>query len=478
MSPSASVRTGAIVLAAGRSKRFRSSTPKVLHPLLGRTLAEHVLQALRGMPRSVRPSEVVVVTPPGGEVEAALGAGDYPFALRFAVQREPKGTGDAARIGLSRLSKPQEVLVLAGDAPLLQPATLAELARARRARRAACGVLTAILDDPGAYGRVVRAPDGRIDRIVEAPDASSAERAIAEINTSTYVFDAAALARALPKLRTDNAQDEFYLTDAVRLLVNDGVVAVTGDPGDALGANTRGDFALVSRVMRARIVEDLLDRGVTVADPDTCYVDAGVTVGAETVLLPNTHLEGSTRIGGGCEIGPSVRLVDTAVGAGATVTFAVARSARIGPGAQVGPFASLRAGTVLGRNAKIGTFVETKAAVVGEGAKVPHLAYMGDVTIGRRSNIGAGTITCNYDGTDKHRTEIGDDAFVGTNNSLRAPVRIGTGAYTGAGSVVTRDVAPGEMVFGVPARPAPQDPKRRARAGTGRRTRRGRETKA
>lgn len=444
---------GAIVLAGGRSKRFRSEAPKVLHPAAGRPLIAHVLGALGGVHVSTPIDAVAIVVPPGGEVEAAVGSLDLPFELRFAVQDPPLGTGDAARIGLEVLEGADEVLVCAGDVPLVRPESLSGLVEERRSSGAAVALLSAMLDDPGSYGRVVRS-DGEVSGIVEAKDASAEQLGIGEINVSVYAFSADALRKALPRLSDDNSQGEYYLTDAVGILgAEAGIAAVVGAPEEAQGMNTRTDLADVLAVLRRRKLDELMASGVTVIDPGATYVDVGVTVGADTTLLPNTYLEGSTRIGSGCEIGPEARLVDTEVDDGAAVTFAVARDARIGPGASVGPYASLRSGTVLERGAKVGTFVETKEAHIGTGAKVPHLAYMGDVSVGERSNIGAGTITCNYDGEHKHRTTIGDDVFIGTNNSLRAPVDVGDGAYTGAGSVVTHDVASGELVFGNPARP-------------------------
>lgn len=444
---------GAVVLAGGRSMRFRSEAPKVLHPAAGRPLIVHVLEALRGAHGTVPIDAAAIVVPPGGEVEEALGSLDLPFELRFVVQDPPLGTGDAARIGLEALEEVDEVLVCAGDVPLVRPESLSGLVEERRSSGAAVALLSAVLDDPGSYGRVVRS-DGEVTAVVEAKDASAEQLGIGEINVSIYAFSADALRKALPRLSDDNSQGEYYLTDAVGILgAEAGIAAVVGVSEEALGMNTRADLAEVLAVLRRRKLDELMASGVTVIDPGATYVDVDVAVGPDTTLLPNTYLEGSTRVGTGCEIGPEARLVDTEVEDGAAVTFAVARDSRIGPDVSVGPYASLRPGTVLERGAKAGTFVETKEAHIGEGAKVPHLAYMGDVSVGARSNIGAGTITCNYDGEQKHRTTIGDDVFIGTNNSLRAPLDVGDGAYTGAGSVVTHDVGSGELVFGNPARP-------------------------
>jgi bifunctional UDP-N-acetylglucosamine pyrophosphorylase/glucosamine-1-phosphate N-acetyltransferase len=455
-------KTGAIVLAAGRSRRFRGAQPKVLHPLAGRPILGHVLETLREVHRTAKLSSVCVVVPPGGLVERAMGGARLPFEVTYAVQKDAGGTGAATAIGLRKLGPADDVIVLAADMPLVRASSLLGMVRAVREDAAAGVLLSAISDRPLPYGRVVRGST-TITRIVEARDATPDELAIRELNLSTYAFSREALASALPRITTDNAQGERYLTDAIGVLIGDGalVTSVAGDVDEALGTNTRGDFAHVARVVRERIVDDLMDAGVTVLDPDTTYVDAGVRVGADTVLRPNTSLEGATTIGEGCEIGPFVRLVDTTVADGAGVTFAVAVGSKIGAGAEVGPFASLRAGTVLRKGAKAGTFVEMKEADVGEDAKVPHLSYMGDVRIGPRTNIGAGTITANYnpfelapDGSTKHRTTIGADAYVSSDTVFVAPVRLGDGAQTGAGSVVTRNVKGGELVYGVPARKA------------------------
>ena len=452
---------GAVVLAAGRSKRFKGAQPKVLHPLCGRPIVAHVLDTVREMHRTARISSVCIVVPPGKQIERALAGNKYPFAISYAVQKEPRGTGDATAIGLRKLDASDEVLVLAGDVPLVRAESLVALVRARREAKAAGAMLTAVLPDGGPYGRVLRA-EGWIAGIVEVRDATPEQAAIREINTCVYAFERSALARVLPRLRTDNAQGERYLTDVIGSLIADGqhITSVEGDAADVLGTNTRAEYAAVARIARERIVNDLMDAGVTVIDPDTTYVDAGVVVGVDTVLHPNTYLEGATKVGSNCEIGPSTRLVDTTVGDGATVTFAVAREAKIGPEATVGPFATLRPGTTLARGVQVGSFGEMKNAQVGEGVKVHHFSYLGDVTIGRGTNIGAGTITCNYDGKAKHATKIGEDAFIGSDTILVAPVRVGRGAYTGAGSVVNRDVAPGALVYGVPATP------KRRRAGT------------
>ncbi len=425
-------------------------------------MVSHVLETLRQVHQSMPIGQVCLVVPPGRDVERALTGEKYPFKIVHAVQKDPKGTGDATRLALRKLdgapggrgvSPMNDVLVCAADMPLIQAESLTGLVRARRENDAAASVLTA-MDGPASFGRVLRTGDW-ITGVVEVRDATPEQLAIREVNTCTYAFRRDALERVLPKLRRDNAQGEFYLTDAVGELVRAGdeLTSAEADAEEVVSANTRAEFAVLARVARLRVVGDLMDAGVTVIDPDTTYVDAGVECGPDTVLRPNTFLEGKTKIGSGCDIGPGVQLVDTVVGDGAVVTFAVAREAKIGPESSVGPFASLRPGTVLAKGAKAGTFAELKNARIGEGAKVPHFSYLGDVTVGRGSNVGAGTITSNYDGKDKHPTTIGDDVFIGSDSILVAPVRVGSGAYTGAGSVVTKDVPPGGLVYGVPAVP-------------------------
>ncbi|HVE91554.1 MAG TPA: bifunctional UDP-N-acetylglucosamine diphosphorylase/glucosamine-1-phosphate N-acetyltransferase GlmU [Actinomycetota bacterium] len=469
-SPARKPRVGAIILAGGRSVRFRSATPKVLHTAAGRPLVVHVLETLREVHRRQKISRACLVVPPGGAVESALAGIGLPFDLEFAVQKQPRGTGDAARGGLGPLKDCDEVIVLAGDAPLVLAGSIGGLIAARRRRGAGAAVLTARLEDPRSYGRIVRR-GGRIEAIVEERDATPEQRQISEVNASCYAFARDSLAAELPRLRASNVQRELLLTDVIgRLAAKGGVTSREGEPGEVLGANTRRDFELVTSILRRRVLDSLMDAGVTVVDPATTYVDAGVSVGPDSVLHPMTFLEGATRVGAACEIGPAARLVDCDVADGARIAFAVARSARIGPRVEVGPFASLRPGTVLHEGSKAGTFVEMKNADVGEGAKVPHLAYMGDVTIGRGSNVGAGTITCNYDpfkpgpdGSTKHRTEIGEDVYISSDTMLVAPVTLGDGSRTGAGSVVTHDVPPGELVYGVPARPrAPSEPREAA----------------
>jgi bifunctional UDP-N-acetylglucosamine pyrophosphorylase/glucosamine-1-phosphate N-acetyltransferase len=435
------VSVAAVVLAAGKGTRFHSERAKVLHQVGGRTLLRWVLEAIRPLDLD---RVVVVVGHQAGEVTAEAEAAGLP-SLRTVLQADQRGTGHAVRVALAAdaLDGIDTVVVLPGDAPLVTTEVLGELAR-RHARPAAM-VVTA-LDDPTGYGRVLRDADGRVLRIVEERDASDAERALREVGTSMYAFHVEMLRAAISSLSTDNAQGEEYLTDVIGLLASEGAVrTLPAPPGVVAGVNDRAELASAGAVLRGRILDRLMRDGVTVVDPAATYVGADVAVAPDAVLLPGTHLEGATVVGAGAAVGPNSRLVDSTVEAGATVTYSVLLSASVGPGASVGPFAYLRPGTRLEAGAKVGTFVEVKASVVGEGSKVPHLSYVGDATIGRHVNVGAATVTANYDGYAKHATVIGDGAHLGVDTMLVAPVTVGERAYTGAGSVITKDVPDGAL---------------------------------
>ena len=448
-------RLAAIVLAAGLGKRFRSaSTPKVLHPAAGEPLIGHVLRAVSALPGLDR---LIVVVGHGKEAVSAAVRARRPDAV-FVEQAAPRGTGDAVNACREALEGfDGQVMVVSGDSPLITGGTLAaQLAEHRRAG-AAVTALTAVLDDPTGYGRIVREADGSL-RIVEEADATPAEKRITEVSMCFWCFERAPLFEALALVTADNAQGEYYLPDVVPLLARAGGRVATfpaPDPAETLGVNDRRQLAEATRHLRGRKVDALMAAGVTIEDPAVTYVDALVEVGPDTVLKPLTFLEGSTAVGEGCVIGPSARLIDTTVEAGAEVSFAVVRSAVIGPGAQVGPFSSLRPATRLAERSKAGSFVEMKASTVGPGSKVPHLSYIGDTEIGAGVNVGAGTITCNYDGEAgvKSKTVIGDGVLLGSDTMLVAPVTVGERAMTGAGSVVTRDVAAETVVVGAPARP-------------------------
>lgn len=434
-------RLAVVVMAAGKGKRLRSALPKVLHPVCGKPVLRHVLEAAR----KTRPDRLIVVVSHGSDrVEDAVRS--WGIDATFVDQGEPLGTGHAVMAAEKAVGRAADVLVLPGDNPLLTPDMLRDLLRLHRRRTPAATVQSTVLPDATGYGRVIRDGD-RFERIAEESDATARERDVREVATSVYVFRRPDLFRALPKVGRENRQNEYYLPDVLPILVEAGedVRAIAHDFGGVLDVNSREALARVTAEMRGRINEDLMASGVTLVDPDRTYVDAGVRVGADTTILPGVHLEGDTRIGAGCEIGPDARIVDSRVDDGASVTYSVVRGSRIGPEATVGPYASLRPGTVLARKAKAGTFVEIKNSRIGEGAKVPHLAYVGDATVGKGANVGAGTITCNYDGYDKHRTVIGDGAFIGSDTMLVAPVRVGRNAVTGAGSTITRDVPDGAL---------------------------------
>ena len=433
-----------VVLAAGEGKRFRSALPKPLHRAAGRPLLWHVLAAAAGLGAE---RTVVVVGRSADEVRAAVGS--FGFGqVSFAVQQELRGTGDALAAALPLLPADGEVLVLYGDTPLLTAGTLERLLAAHRSGGAQATLLTARLKDPTGLGRVLRGPDGAVTGVVEERDATAEQRAITEINAGFYVFQRRAL-DGLARLEPDNDQGEYYLPALVPLLLEaGGRVASSEAPADeVLGVNDRAQLAAATAVLRRRTLERLLAAGVTVVDPATTYVDTDVDVGQDTVLEPLTFLEAGTRIGAGCTIGPNTRLVACRVDDEATVIQAVAVQSHIGARAMVGPFAYLRPGVELGPGGKVGTYVEVKKSSIGRGSKVPHLTYVGDAEIGEDVNVGAGTVFVNYDGERKHRTVVGDGAFIGSDTMLVAPLTIGDGAQTAAGSTITKDVPPGALAI-------------------------------
>ncbi|SDY03101.1 bifunctional UDP-N-acetylglucosamine pyrophosphorylase / Glucosamine-1-phosphate N-acetyltransferase [Micromonospora pattaloongensis] len=433
-----------VVLAAGEGKRMKSALPKVLHPLLGRTLVGHVLAAAA----PVGAARTLVVVGHGADQVTAHLAEIAPAATPV-LQAQQHGTGHAVRIALEAAPESEgTVIVLNGDVPLLRAETVTALVEAHERAGAAATVLAAEVADPTGLGRIVRDPAGGLERIVEERDASADERRIREINAGIYAFDAARLRGALGKLSTDNDQGEEYLTDVFGLLAADGqavAVHVAADANETLGCNDRVELAGLRRLLRDRINEGWMRTGVTIADPMTTWIDVTVTLGRDAVIDQNTQLRGATAVAEGATVGPDVTLVDTTVGVGATVLRSHATGAEVGDGASVGPYAYLRPGSRLARKAKVGTFVETKNAEIGEGTKVPHLSYVGDATIGEQSNIGAATVFVNYDGINKHRTVIGSHARTGADNMFVAPVQVGDGAYTAAGSVIVSDVPPGAL---------------------------------
>jgi bifunctional UDP-N-acetylglucosamine pyrophosphorylase / glucosamine-1-phosphate N-acetyltransferase len=446
--PAAVGAVGAVVvLAAGQGTRMRSRTPKVLHRLGGRSMLGHVLAAAAPLGAA----RTVVVVGSGREVVTEHLAEIGPDVVPV-VQDQQLGSGHAAAVALDALGELSgAVLILNGDAPLLRAATLAELVQAHRDAGDVLTVLTAEVDDPTGLGRIVRDDAGAVRAIVEEKDADPAQRAITEVNAGVYIGDAAAVREALTRVGSGNQQGEQYLTDVLGLLVADGA-AVGGhraaDAADTLGCNDQRELADRRRTLNDRVLDDLMRAGVVVVDPMTTWVDVTAEVAAEAVLHPGTQLLGATTVAGGAEVGPDSTLRDTEVGEGAAVVRSHCQLAVIGPAASVGPFSYLRPGTQLARGAKVGAFVETKNVQVGEGSKVPHLSYVGDATIGAHSNVGAATVFVNYDGIAKHHTTVGDHVRIGSDTMLVAPLTIGDGAYTAAGSVITTDVPPGAMGVG------------------------------
>ncbi|MGV9244556.1 bifunctional UDP-N-acetylglucosamine diphosphorylase/glucosamine-1-phosphate N-acetyltransferase GlmU [Streptomyces sp. NPDC003710] len=434
-----------VVLAAGEGTRMKSATPKVLHDICGRSLVGHVLAAAR----ELKPENLVVVV---GHAREKVGAhlAEIDPGVRTAVQAEQNGTGHAVRMALEELggSVDGTVVVVCGDTPLLTGETLRRLAGTHHEDGNAVTVLTAEVPDATGYGRIVRDGTGAVTAIVEHKDASDAQRAIREINSGVFAFDGQLLAEALKKVRTDNSQGEEYLTDVLGILRSAGHrvgASVAGDHREIAGINNRVQLSEARRILNDRLLTEAMLAGVTIVDPATTWVDVTVTFEQDAVVQPGTQLTGATHIGEGAEVGPNSRLKDTRVGAGARVDNTVSDGAVVGPQASVGPYAYLRPGTRLGVKSKVGTYVETKNASIGEGTKVPHLSYVGDATIGEYTNIGAASVFVNYDGQDKHHTTVGSHCRTGSDNMFVAPVTVGDGAYTAAGSVITKDVPPGSL---------------------------------
>jgi bifunctional UDP-N-acetylglucosamine pyrophosphorylase/glucosamine-1-phosphate N-acetyltransferase len=421
---------------------MRSSTPKMLHPVCGRPMVAWPIIAAR----EAGAGRVAAIVSPGRDLSAGL-----PEGVETVEQPQPDGTGGAIRAALPLIEESETVLVLSGDVPLISTATIADLLQAHEASEAAATMLTIELDDPGAYGRVVRNEAGEVERVVEAKaagDADPTQLAIREINAGTYVFDAAPLAAALKNLSNDNAQGEYYLPDVFPALREAGrtvAAHLADDLAVTMGINNRVDLASVEVEARRRLLEAHMLAGVTVVDPASTWIDAGVEIAADARIEPGVSLRGATAIGEGAVVGPLSTLIDSSVGPGSQVLHSYLVECDVRAGCSVGPFAYLRPGALLEDKAKAGTFVEIKNSRVGEGTKVPHLAYVGDAEIGPGSNLGAGTITANYDGFRKNRTVIGRDVRIGVDTMLIAPVKVGDSAYTGAGAVIKDDVPEGAL---------------------------------
>jgi len=432
-----------VILAAGQGTRMKSRMPKVLHSLAGKPLIEHVLRTAQ----AVHPATVTMVV--GHEAESVRSFVGKRQNMGWVVQEPQLGTAHALQQAEPCLAGKQGTLILlSGDVPMLKPTTLQRLVDTHQTARAAATVVTAIVDRPYGYGRIVRTR-GRLARIVEERDASPEVRQIREINGGIYAFDLAPLFDALRGIASQNAQGEYYLTDLVAIYRRRKLRVETllvENPQEIRGINSRTELAEVSRIVRQTKNEELMAAGVTIIDPATTYIDPDVQVGADTVIHPGVAIEGQTRIGAACEIHSHVRIVDSDIADKVVIQdFCLILGSRIAENASVGPFAHLRPESVVGERAKIGNFVELKKTTMGPGSKANHLAYLGDATIGAKVNVGAGTITCNYDGTSKHPTVIEDEAFIGSDTQLIAPVRIGKGAYVGAGSSITEDVPPGAL---------------------------------
>jgi len=438
--------TSIIVLAAGKGTRMRSDRAKVLHRAGGRSLIEQVLRASQAL----RPAQLVVVVGHEAEDVGAIAAG---LGAQTVLQQPQRGTGHALQVARRAIRKSAKfALVVPGDAPLLRTQTLAALLDTHRRGEAAATILTAELADPAGYGRIVRDSEGRVQAIVEDKNATPDQRALNEVNSSMYCFTLEKLWPCLTLLRPNNVHRELYLTDAISLLRqrNERVIAqIVPDPREILGCNTRAQLADADRAFRARKAAELMDAGVTIYLPETVVIDPEVTVGPDTVIEPGAQLLGKTRVGARCQIGAGSILHDMRVDDEAVVRpHTNADSSHIGSRAQVGPFARLRPGADIRAGARVGNFVEVKNSVLHEGVKAQHLTYLGDATVGRDSNVGAGTITCNYDGFAKHHTTIGSRVFIGSDTALVAPVRIGDGAYVGAGSVISENVPPDALALG------------------------------
>ena len=431
----------AIILAAGFGKRMKSKRAKVLHPIAGRPMVTYLVERSRELGIH---KIVVVIGHQAPQIKEILA----PYNLEVVYQERPRGTGDAVlqtKETLARAHGP--VLVLNGDAPLITAPTLRRLIKTHEADQAILTLLTAVIDRPAGYGRVVRSKNSRIRRVVEEKDATSSEKSVREINTGFYIVDKDYLFKSVKTLKANNRQGEYYLTDIIGMAIHQrmrvSVVRLDEGTEEVLGINSRMDLASAEKIMRKRILLQHLRNGVTLMDPDTTWIDAGVMIGSDTVIYPQVQIEGHSQIGQDCVIRSYIRITDCRIGSGVVINDScVLTQSILEEGATIGPFAHLRPGTALRKGSRIGNFVEAKKTELGEGSKANHLSYLGDAIIGKHVNIGAGTITCNYDGVQKHPTVIEDDVFVGSDVQLVAPVRIEQGAVIGAGSTITKDVPP------------------------------------
>ena len=431
----------AVILAAGKGTRMKSDLPKVLHKVCGMPMVRHVLHAAR----ESGSGSMVLVVGFGGELVEQEMKGEAEVVFQY----EQLGTAHALMQSFQVLqSFTGDILVLCGDTPLVTTDTLKRLVMSHRENGAWATVLTAKMEDPSGYGRIIRDSGDKLSRIVEQKDATTGEMLINEVNTGIYCFKSEGLYEALTLLKPDNAQGEYYLPDIIEYYVREGrvVSAVSeADPVEIMGINDRFQLALAQNTMGQRIKRQVLMSGVTMMDPDTVYIDAGVIIGRDTTIYPNTMIEGQTTIGQGCSIGPFTQLISARIGDNVTVRQSIIEDSQTGNDCLIGPYSYIRPGCVLDNQVKVGDFVELKKVTIGQGSKVPHLSYVGDAVLGQRVNVGAGTITCNFDGEKKWNTTIEDNAFIGSNTNLVAPVRVGTGAVIAAGSTITKDVPEGAL---------------------------------
>ncbi|MGI1691589.1 bifunctional UDP-N-acetylglucosamine diphosphorylase/glucosamine-1-phosphate N-acetyltransferase GlmU [Thermoanaerobacter uzonensis] len=430
-----------LILAAGLGKRMKSKHPKVVHKICGRTMIEWVVNAAKDVGSN---DIVVVVGHKAEEVKEVL-----KERVKYAYQQTQLGTGHAVMMARDLLPEQGNVLILTGDTPLITSQTLKSLVKFHVEEGNSVTILSSVVEDPSGYGRIIRDESGNVIKIVEDKDATEKEKSIHEINSAMYVMDISKLKKALRMITNNNAQGEYYLTDAVEIIKKMGgkIGAFTASAEEIMGVNSRIQLSDAERVMRKRINYRHMENGVTIIDPETTYIGAEVEIAPDTVILPGCVIEGKTVIGSDCEIGPNCRIVDSHIGDGCNIMYSVILSSKLGNDIKVGPFAQIRPESVIHDKAKIGDFVEIKKSVIGEGTKVPHLTYVGDAEVGKNVNMGCGSITVNYDGKQKYKTVIGDNVFVGCNVNLVAPVKIGNNAYIAAGSTITEDVPEGALAI-------------------------------
>ena len=424
-----------LILAAGKGTRMKSKLPKVLHKVGGKPMLQHVIDVAKQTGSS---REVVVIGAGAQLVEETI------TGVEFVMQEEQLGTAHAVLMAKEKFENSEGVvMILCGDTPLLTSSLLKKFTIAHENSKCAATVLTAEMPDPKGYGRVMHDEKGNFDKIVEDKDADEEQRKIREVNAGVYCFDVKKLYGALSRVTNNNAQGEYYLPDVLSILKNDGekVCVFTAEYcEETIGINTREQLSAAGQVLRMRKERELMESGVTIVDPATTFIDIDVEVGQDTIIYPNTYLEGATKIGSDCKIGPNVRFLNMQVGNNVTAQFSYCHDAEIDNDVTLGPYVHVRPGTKISEHVKVGNFVEIKNSVIGKGSKLPHLQYIGDSDVGENVNIGCGTVTCNYDGKNKYRTKIGNNAFIGCNTNLVAPVSIGDGVYIAAGSTITKDV--------------------------------------